>query len=60
MVLWGAVGAGLQAGAGLGPSSELGAGEVSRLEESGRLIDPSASSGYSFGSCKALQQYTTS
>ncbi len=44
-----------EGGAGLGPPTELGAGEVSRLEESGRLIAPSTSSGYSLGSCSALQ-----
>ena len=38
---------------GLG-APELGAGEVSRLEESGRLWQLSASSGYSFGHCSAL------
>ena len=39
-------------GAGLAPL-ELGAGEVRRVEESGRVA-PSTSSGYSLGSCRAL------
>ncbi len=42
-------------GAGLGPPTELGAGDVSRLEESGRLIAPSTSSGNSLGNCNALK-----
>jgi hypothetical protein len=42
-------------GAGLGPPTELGAGDVSLLEESGRLMAPSTSSGNSLGNCNALK-----